>query len=412
MTVQPIGLGGFDTADADSKPQHHLLELDVGQLAKRLVIFTPTGPAVDSLVAMAKHDIAGIADATLVHRVIKHNPDSLWGIARRDRYDSTSPRAEGFVGFLMLNADGMRRLTEGTLDRRAPDLSLLARQNERPAGIYTWAVYAPGGLVGAIPLILEKISAPLYAGVDLFAWASTLDGKRFAESLGFRLGTPLDGYFAQRLHHFARSPAPEPARPLYDGYVTGRRGASVTIARTFEDLMRVVSIRSAVYIAEQDCPYEEEFDGNDTSATQLLGYIDDEPAGCIRVRCFAGFAKIERLAVRHEFRSSKLAFRLVRAAIDFAAAKGYRRLYGHARADLVKFWRLFGFRPVEHRDTFTFSDVTYVEMTRDLDHNPAAIDLDDDPYVLIRPEGRWHVPGVLERSASRGVRSSLKGASR
>ncbi len=132
MTAQPIGLCAFDTAEADSKAQHHLLELDVRQLARRLVIFTPTGSAVDSLVAMAKHDIAGIADATLVHRVIKHNPDSLWGIARRDRYDSTSPRAEGFVGFLMLNADGMRRLTDGTLDRRAPDLSLLARQNGAP----------------------------------------------------------------------------------------------------------------------------------------------------------------------------------------------------------------------------------------------------------------------------------------
>ena len=35
----------------------------------------------------------------------------------------------------------------------------------------------------------------------------------------------------------------------------------MTVARSFDDLMRVVSIRSAVYMAEQDCPYEEEFDG-------------------------------------------------------------------------------------------------------------------------------------------------------
>jgi hypothetical protein len=26
-----------------------------------------------------------------------------------------------------------------------------------------------------------------------------------------------------------------------------------------------------------------------------------------------------------------------------------------------------------------------------------------DPYVIIRPEGRWHVPGVLEHSAARAV---------
>lgn len=411
MTAQPIGLSAFDTIDA-GKAQHPLLELDVRQLAKRLVIFTPTGAAVDSLVAMAKRDIAGLADSALVHRVIKHNPDSLWGIARHSTYDSTSPRAEGFVAFLMLNAEGMRSLAAGTLDRRTPDLSLLARQHERPAGIYTWAVYAPGGLVGAIPLILEKISAPLYAGVDLFAWASTFDGKRFAEALGFRLGAQVDGSFASRLHHFARAAAPEAPRPSYDGYRAGRPGASVTVARTFEELMRVVAIRSAVYIAEQDCPYGEEFDGNDTSATHLLGYIGDEPAGCIRVRYFAGFAKLERLAVRHEFRTSKLAFRLVRAAMELAGAKGYRRLYGHARTDLVKFWSLFGFKPVEGRAEFAFSDVAYVEMARDLEPQPGAVRLDGDPYVLIRPEGRWHLPGVLEKSASRGTRQPSRGESR
>ena len=30
-----------------------------------------------------------------------------------------------------------------------------------------------------------------------------------------------------------------------------------------------------------------------------------------------------------------------------------------------------------------------------------AISIGVDPYVMIRPEGRWHVPGILERSAIR-----------
>jgi predicted GNAT family N-acyltransferase len=406
VTIQPLGLSDFETPDADRKAEHYLLDLDVGQLARRLVIFTPTGAAVDSLVAMARRAIPGIAESALVQKVISHNPDNLWAITRRDRYDSTFPIVEGFVAFLMLNEAGVRALAQGTLDRRAPDLSLLARQHERPCGIYTWAVYAPGGLVAAIPLILEKISAPLYAGVDLFAWASTPNGRRLCESLGFRQGAPLDGPFAPLLHHFPRSARESIARPAYDSYVPGGEGPSVTVARSFDDLMRVVAIRSAVYIAEQDCPYEEEFDGNDLSAANLLGYIADEPAGCIRVRYFAGFAKIERLAVRHEFRTSRLAFRLVKAAIALAGAKGYTRLYGHARKDLVRFWSLFGFKPVESSAEFAFSDVAYVEMERNGEPDPDAISLDDDPYVLIRPEGRWHVPGVLERSAARGIAQS------
>ena len=67
--------------------------------------------------------------------------------------------------------------------------------------------------------------------------------------------------------------------PIYDNHV-GRgadQGLSVTVARSMEDIMRVMSIRSAVYVAEQRCPHDEEFDGNDFSATHLLGYVGDEP---------------------------------------------------------------------------------------------------------------------------------------
>ena len=66
--------------------------------------------------------------------------------------------------------------------------------------------------------------------------------------------------------------------------------------------MRVAAIRNSVYIGEQECPYEEEYDGNDLSATHLLAYIGDEPVGCLRLRFFADFAKFERIAIRKEFR--------------------------------------------------------------------------------------------------------------
>ncbi len=71
--------------------------------------------------------------------------------------------------------------------------------------------------------------------------------------------------------------------PLYDSYVPGAAPGviGVTIARNFEDLNRVVAMRSAVYIGEQECPYEEEFDGNDLSATHLLVYIGHEPVGLL-----------------------------------------------------------------------------------------------------------------------------------
>jgi hypothetical protein len=40
-------------------------------------------------------------------------------------------------------------------------------------------------------------------------------------------------------------------------------------------------------------------------------------------------------------------------------------------------------------------------MVLEMDRDPGAITLGSDPYLVIRPEGRWHLPSVLEKSAAR-----------
>src|ERR1700730_13208886 len=94
------------------------------------------------------------------------------------------------------------------------------------------------------------------------------------------------------------------------------RRAEVRIARSFDDLLMVYVVRSADYIAEQECPFAEEFDGNDHCATHLIGFIEGEPAGCIRARFFHDFVKFERFAVLKKFRKSNLASELCRSGID------------------------------------------------------------------------------------------------
>ncbi len=82
------------------------------------------------------------------------------------------------------------------------------------------------------------------------------------------------------------------------------RRCSIRIACSFDDIAKVYAIRAAVFMAEQDCPYDEEFDGNDTCAMDSVGYIDNEPAGVLRARFFGDFVKLERLAVLKRFRRS------------------------------------------------------------------------------------------------------------
>lgn len=184
---------------------------------------------------------------------------------------------------------------------------------------------------------------------------------------------------------------------------------TIRVARTLEDLMQVTAIRSAVFLTDQACPYEEEFDGNDLCSIHLIGSIADEPAACIRARFFADFVKLERLAVRQEFRRSRLSFRMVQAGIELARKKGFRRIYGHAQDRLVDFWAHFGAKPLGPDRKLVFSDFSYTEMVIDLDPHPDPITVDSDPYLIIRPEGEWHLPGVLDASASRAPTSPLDG---
>lgn len=175
---------------------------------------------------------------------------------------------------------------------------------------------------------------------------------------------------------------------------------TVKVTHSIEEMMQAFAVRAAVFMSEQNCPYAEEFDGNDFSATQILGLIGDEPAATLRIRYFSDFAKPERLAVRKEFRNSGIAADVIGFAVELCRQKGYRKLYGHAQARLIPFWERFGFRPKDGGE-FVFSDHNYVEVFCDLDAHSDPLTLDKDPMVLIRPEGAWDRPGVLELSSAR-----------
>ena len=81
----------------------------------------------------------------------------------------------------------------------------MARQSERPAGIYVWAIHAKGAIVAAIPLVLQKFSTPLYQGINIYSRPITKEGLRVLEPLGFTPGARYDGLFAPHLQMLDRS---------------------------------------------------------------------------------------------------------------------------------------------------------------------------------------------------------------
>jgi predicted GNAT family N-acyltransferase len=378
------------------------------RLASHLVVFTPHGAQIPAMMDNARKAIPMLTTADVMQRVASHNPDCILAVARRNKFDIKSLEGEGYFAFLPLNESGLQSLIDGSLDRKNPPLSHIAKQTDKAAGVYLWHVYAPGRLAVGIALACQKIWTLQNQNVDLYGWGTNENAVRFFTGVGFRPLPRIPRSAAPQLHVYRRSSQPQKIGPTtIEAPATPR--LTTRIARTVEDFMRAVAIRGAVYVGEQECPYEEEFDGNDFSATHLIGYVNDEPAGCMRIRYFADFTKVERLVVRKEFRSSGLARQIVLDSVHLCEAKGYERVYVYAQKRLVRFWSKCGFVLPEAARELVFSDFDYVEMMHVSPRNPDAISEKTHPYVIIRPEGAWQSAGILEHSRSRGVRRLATG---
>jgi predicted GNAT family N-acyltransferase len=189
-----------------------------------------------------------------------------------------------------------------------------------------------------------------------------------------------------------RRPVPEDAWRRY----------SARPVRSLDELQMAAAIRAAVFMSEQACPYEEEYDGNDLCGTHFLLFDGTEPVGTLRVRWFADFAKLERIALLPRERG-RMGLRVLLAEMfELVARKGYRRMLGQIQARLWPVWsRTFKCRLLPGRAPFWFSDYEYREIEILVPEHPDALPMEANPYVIIRPEGAWDTPGVLDASAER-----------
>jgi predicted GNAT family N-acyltransferase len=184
--------------------------------------------------------------------------------------------------------------------------------------------------------------------------------------------------------------------------MSNRPVVTIKLASTSDELLQCYALRAAVFMGEQQCPYWEEFDGNDYSASHLMLYIDGEPAASMRVRWFAGFAKLERAIILKRYRSMGLFIPFVEWARDFAAKKGYPKAYLHGQKRLWEIFERQGFHRLEEV-AFHFSDHEYGAFVADLDVAEDAPTEFTDPMVLNRPEDQLDRPGILEKSMDRGA---------
>lgn len=111
-----------------------------------------------------------------------------------------------------------------------------------------------------------------------------------------------------------------------------------------EKLDQVFAIRRVVFVEEQECPPELEWEFEDES-THFMATVNGVPAGAARWRKTGKGYKLERFAVLREFRNQGVGQELVRAVLaDLPADAG--TVYLHAQVQAVGLYSRFGFEKV------------------------------------------------------------------
>ncbi len=107
------------------------------------------------------------------------------------------------------------------------------------------------------------------------------------------------------------------------------------------DLEKVFAIRREVFVGEQNCPPELEWEHEDES-NHFLATVDGVPAGASRWRKTDKGYKLERFAVLKKFRGNGVGQELVRTVLsDLPADADY--VYLHAQVDAVTLYERFNF---------------------------------------------------------------------
>ena len=137
-------------------------------------------------------------------------------------------------------------------------------------------------------------------------------------------------------------------------------GPTFRIANTFDDLLKVMSVRSIVFIHEQNCPYAIEVDGQDHAAIHILGEQEGEPIAAGRIRFFHPYAKLERLAIRQQFRGRGYGQQLLAFMMATSCDRGFDRMKLHAQVQATEFYRKQGF--ATRGEVFVEADIDHLLM--------------------------------------------------
>jgi predicted GNAT family N-acyltransferase len=140
----------------------------------------------------------------------------------------------------------------------------------------------------------------------------------------------------------------------------------ITPVRRDAEWEKARAIRTKVFVEEQDCPPDEEWDGHDETSRHVLGWVDGEAVATARWRTVPHdeniVAKLERFAVLPSHRGQGHGTQLVHSVLEDARRAGFDTFLVHAQAHLENWYEELGFESTGR--TFEEVGIPHVEMVR------------------------------------------------
>ncbi|QSG06928.1 GNAT family N-acetyltransferase [Halapricum desulfuricans] len=126
-----------------------------------------------------------------------------------------------------------------------------------------------------------------------------------------------------------------------------------------------LSVRTDVFVEEQGVPAEIEVDEHESTATHFVAYDDGAAIGTARLRePEEAIGKVERLAVRAEYRDDGVGTALMERVEAAAREREFERLRLHSQVRAAPFYASLGYERVG--DQFEEAGIPHVEMRKSL----------------------------------------------
>lgn len=133
---------------------------------------------------------------------------------------------------------------------------------------------------------------------------------------------------------------------------------------TTKELLEIIKLRIAVFVVEQNCPYQE-VDDNDEHAWHTWLQEGSDIVGYTRIIDKGDTVSFGRVLINPKYRGEKLGNKLLEETLK-AVKEHYpnRPIIIGAQAHLTDFYGAFGFKEIS--EVYLEDDIPHVEMRKDV----------------------------------------------